>query len=166
MIEAKMVPQSIIPHITITDTPIMSFSSFSLFRIITVIQTRDPVITDSINAKMHSRYNRMPSSARFMWDHERPNMPTSKPLGSNTGLYYPRNCDRCLSARARDRQKPIEAQCRHTKKRLANTIKREQHVLRRGDLPFMVFLVWRTNVVLQPPARTIIFVSRTFSYEC
>ena len=42
------------------------------FRIITVMQTRDPLIIDSISAKMHSRYNRMPSLAKFMWDHESP----------------------------------------------------------------------------------------------
>ena len=65
-----------------------------------------------------------------MCDHESSNIPTSKELDNNTGLYYLHNCDRCIAKGATKLEDAIKEWYHLRKQRYTDTIIREEHTLR------------------------------------
>ena len=65
-----------------------------------------------------------------MCDHESNNIPTSRELDNNTGLYYLHNCDRCIAKGAMKLEDAIKEWYHLRKQRCTDTINREEHTLR------------------------------------
>ena len=64
-----------------------------------------------------------------MCDHESSNIPTSREVENNTGLYYLHNCDRCIAKGAMKLEDAIN-ECSHLRKqRYTDTIRREEQLL-------------------------------------